>query len=84
MAQIIYRPLESQDKHETILDEYVVKTGRKEAVIAYWWNLKQRAKDLGLYIKQGVFNNGNGPVLWFTARTKGGNSIRRYEFDINF
>lgn len=81
MAKIIYRVLDSQDKSVTPLDEFTLKTDKIEYLPAYWRKLVNTAKRLDLYIDDGIFyTRESGHVVWMKARTKGGSSIRRYEF----
>jgi len=84
MAKIIYRVLDSQDKSVTILDEFILKTDEMKYLPAYWRKLVKAAKRFGLFIKDGIFTKRDGTnIVWMEASTKGGSSIRRYEFDLN-
>ena len=83
MAKIIYRVLDGADKAVTPLDEFTLKTDKFEYLPAYWRKLVKTAKRLGLFIEEGIFTGESGNVVWMKAHTKGGSSIRRYEFALN-
>ena len=84
MAKIIYRVLDGSDKAVTPIDEFTLKTDKIEFLPAYWRKLVKTAKKLGLFIEDGIFTKEDGcNVVWMKALTKGGSSIRRYEFALN-